>query len=372
MLSEFSVKRPYTIFVAIILVLLLGVVSITGMTTDLLPNLELPYVLVATVYPGASPEKVEAAVTKPLEAVLGTTGGIKSVSSISRENSSMVVLEFEQGTNMDSAMIELSNSIDLVAGQLDDSVGAPMLLKMSPDMLPVMIASVDMDGLDVAGVSKLVSKRVQPAFERLDGVAGIELTGLVERQITVRMDADRIAALNDRVLAGVDAKLAEAGEQIEAGWRELESGKWQMEAGKAAIQDQKDTGMGGQLAAAAARVSALLSKGLTLEADQKAFEQEKAGYEQAAALYRSIEKALPDAGQAAPQAVDAGMLERMNAVLAEYGLPPISDGSDMAGAYTEVKKAARLLGIDLPDAFALAADMPDTVDELLALSPEGL
>ena len=142
MLPRFSVKKPFTVLVAVILVLILGVVSFTGMTTDLLPSMELPYVVVVTTYPGASPEKVEAAVTRPLEAVLGTTGGINTVQSVSSENSSMIILEFEQGTNMDSAMIELSGNIDLVAGQLDDAVGAPMMLKMSPDMLPVVAASV--------------------------------------------------------------------------------------------------------------------------------------------------------------------------------------------------------------------------------------
>ncbi len=376
MLSEFSVKRTYTVFVSVILVLILGVVSFAGMTTDLLPSLELPYVLVVTAYPGGSPEKVEAAVTRPLEAALGTAGGIKSVSSTSRENSSTVYLEFEQGTNMDSAMIELSNRIDLVAGELDDGVGTPMLLKMSPDMLPVMIASVDRDGQDVAGVSELVSSHVQPAFERLDGVAGIESTGLVERQVTVRLSAEKIAALSSRVLAGVDEKLAEARERIDSGWRELESGRRQAADGKAAIQSQKDAGLA-QLAAAsaevdaaAAQVNALLSEELTLEAEQKAFALEQEGYEQAVALYRSIEDALSAARQAAQGAVDAVALEQINAVLAEYGLPPISDGGGMAGAYAQVKKAADALGIALPDALSPAADMPGTVDDLLALTPD--
>ena len=97
MLPQFSVRKPYTVLVAVVLVLVLGVISFTGMTTDLLPAMELPYVVVMTTYPGASPEKIETTVTKPLEAVLGTTGGIKNVSSVSSENASLVILEFEQG-----------------------------------------------------------------------------------------------------------------------------------------------------------------------------------------------------------------------------------------------------------------------------------
>ena len=112
MFSKYSVKKPYTVLVAVVLVLVLGVISFMGLTTDLLPSIELPYIIVATPYPGASPEKVELAVTKPLESVLGTTSGVKNVTSTSSENSSMVILEFEQGTNMDSATIELSGNID--------------------------------------------------------------------------------------------------------------------------------------------------------------------------------------------------------------------------------------------------------------------
>ena len=129
MLPQFSVRKPYTVFVAVILVLVLGFISFTGMTTDMLPSIELPYVIVMTPYFGASPEKIEATVIKPLESVLGTAGGIKNVRSVSSENASTVMLEFEQGTNMDAAMIELSSSIDLVSGQFDDAVSAPMLMK---------------------------------------------------------------------------------------------------------------------------------------------------------------------------------------------------------------------------------------------------
>lgn len=200
MLPQFSVRKPYTVLVAVVLVLVLGVISFTGMTTDLLPAMELPYVVVMTTYPGASPEKIETTVTKPLEAVLGTTGGIKNVSSVSSENASIVILEFEQGTNMDSAMIELSSNVDLVSGQMDDAVGTPMLMKISPDMLPVMVASVDMDGMDVKEISAFADETVMPAFERIDGVASVDATGLVEQQVTVTLDQAKIDALTIRSL----------------------------------------------------------------------------------------------------------------------------------------------------------------------------
>ncbi len=94
MLSKFSVRKPFTVFVSVILVILLGIISFTKMTTDLLPSIDLPYVMVMTTYPGASPEKVELTVTKPLEQTLATTSGVKSINSISSENSSLIILEF--------------------------------------------------------------------------------------------------------------------------------------------------------------------------------------------------------------------------------------------------------------------------------------
>ena len=302
MLSRYSVKKPYTVLVAVVLVLVLGVVSFLGMTTDLLPSLELPYIIVVTTYPGASPEKVEASVTRPLESVLGTTSGVKNISSVSSENSSMIILEFEQGTNMDSATIELSGNVDLVSGQLDDAVGAPMFLTMSPDMLPVMVASVDMDGKDVREVSSLVSGTVTPAFERLDGVASVSETGLVEQQVSVTMDKEKIDALNSRVLASVDETLSDAQRELANGRAQVNEGQQKLDEGKAALLAQKDNGLS-QLASASAQVdtasaqlSAILSEETTLTANQKAFEAEKAGLQQAKAGYDTLNAALQGMG----------------------------------------------------------------------------
>src|SRR5690554_1638566 len=114
MLSKLSVKKPYTVFVAVILILILGAISFINLQTDLLPSLDLPYLMVMTPYPGASPEEVELVVTRPIEQVLATTSNIKNISSISNENSSMVILEFENKVNMDSAIIEVNGSLDLI------------------------------------------------------------------------------------------------------------------------------------------------------------------------------------------------------------------------------------------------------------------
>ena len=103
MLSKFSVKKPYTVIVAVILVIVLGVISFANMTTDLLPNMDLPYVAVYTTYIGATPEQVESDVTRPMEASFATLPGIDSINSTSSENLSLVIMEFESGVDMNSA-----------------------------------------------------------------------------------------------------------------------------------------------------------------------------------------------------------------------------------------------------------------------------
>ena len=380
MLPQFSVRKPYTVLVAVVLVLVLGVISFTGMTTDLLPAMELPYVVVMTTYPGASPEKIETTVTKPLEAVLGTTGGIKNVSSVSSENASIVILEFEQGTNMDSAMIELSFNVDLVSGQMDDAVGTPMLMKISPDMLPVMVASVDMDGMDVKEISAFADETVMPAFERIDGVASVDATGLVEQQVTVTLDQVKIDALNDKVLAGVDSGLADAQRELREGQAKVVDGKAKLAEGEAALESQKGSALdklaqgSAQVDGASATLSALLSEETTLTANQKAFEAERDGYTHAKQGYEGINTALAGARDTARQAAAAaakqGVLDSVNALLAQMGRPAVGTYEEAAAVYAQLQQTQPGLPA-LPDPAVVgeqaAAAVPANVDALLAL-----
>lgn len=380
MLPQFSVRKPYTVLVAVVLVLVLGVISFTGMTTDLLPAMELPYVVVMTTYPGASPEKIETTVTKPLEAVLGTTGGIKNVSSVSSENASIVILEFEQGTNMDSAMIELSSNVDLVSGQMDDAVGTPMLMKISPDMLPVMVASVDMDGMDVKEISAFADETVMPAFERIDGVASVDATGLVEQQVTVTLDQVKIDALNDKVLAGVDSDLADAQRELREGQAKVADGKAKLAEGEAALESQKGSALdklaqgSAQVDGASATLSTLLSEETTLTANQKAFEAERDGYTQAKQGYEGINTALAGARDTARQAAAAaakqGVLDSVNALLAQMGRPAVGTYEEAAAVYAQLQQTQPGLPA-LPDPAVVgeqaAAAVPANVDALLAL-----
>ncbi|XTR38753.1 efflux RND transporter permease subunit [Paraclostridium tenue] len=225
MFSKFSVKRPFTVFVSVILVIILGGVSFTEMTTDLLPKIDLPYVIVMTTYPGASPEKVEESVTKPLEKVLATSNGIENINSVSSENSSMIMLEFNQKVNMDSVMIDLSGKIDLVKSQLADEVGTPTLMKMNPDMMPIMVASIDINNKNIKEASKIVKKEVIPSFERIDGVASVDTMGILEESIKMTLDDSKIEKLNNKLKSSIDSKMQSSQDELNKAKNEIAKGK---------------------------------------------------------------------------------------------------------------------------------------------------
>ena len=230
MLPKFSVKKPLTVLVCMVLILVLGVVSFTKMTTDLLPNMNLPYVIAYTTYPGASPEKVESTVTNPLEEVFSTVSGVENITSISNENVSMVILEFSQDTNMDSAMIDLNGQVDLVKGNFDDSVGSTTLMKLNPDMMPVMMVSVDVDGMSNEEISRYVNNEVIPKLERVDGVASVTASGLVERQLQVTLDPDKIDSVNQEIQESVNKKFDDQIDEIDKSISSLDESQQQSES----------------------------------------------------------------------------------------------------------------------------------------------
>ena len=229
MLSRFSVKKPMTVFVAVVLVLILGVMSFINMTTDLLPNMDLPYAVAYTTYIGASPEQVEQSVTKPMESALAATSGLKNITSISQENVSIVVMEFEEGTGMDSAMIEMNAALDQLSGSLPDAAGSPILMKINPDLLPIMVLAVDSDSMARQELSEFTTSTVIPALERVDGVASVSGSGLLESQIRIELDQSRIDALNEKVLTAIDGSLADAEKQLKATRKQITEGKKKLE-----------------------------------------------------------------------------------------------------------------------------------------------
>lgn len=225
MLGKFSVKKPYTVLVAVVLVIVLGVVSMMKMSTDLLPNISLPYVIVMTTYPGASPETVEMTVTQPVEGSMATVSNIESISSVSSENYSMVILEFAQSADMNAVSLEIRENLDQIKSYWSDDIGNPIIMKLNPDMLPVMIAAVGGEGMTNAEVTDITQNTVMPDLESIEGVASASATGLIEESVNVIIRQDKIDAINEQVFGSIDEELKDAEQQLADGRQEIYDGQ---------------------------------------------------------------------------------------------------------------------------------------------------
>ncbi len=239
MLSKFSVKKSYTVLVAVVLVIVLGVVSFTRMTTDLLPNISLPYAIVMTAYPGASPETVEMVVTKPVEASMATVSNIESISSVSSENYSMVILEFSQSADMNAVSLEMRENLDQIKGYWDDSVSNPIIIKLNPDMLPVMIAAVGGNNMDAAQVTKMTEDIIIPELESIDGVASASATGLLEESVNVIIRQDKVDKVNQQVFGSIDEEIDEVLEELDENRQEIYDGQAELADARADLEESR-------------------------------------------------------------------------------------------------------------------------------------
>lgn len=250
MISKFSVKKPLTIFVAVIAVIVLGVVAFTKMTPDLLPNINLPYAIVMTSYPGASPEEVETIVTKPVEKTLSTLDKIDTVTSQSAENFSLVMLQFADDANMDIVTTDIREKLDLVTGYWDEAVGAPTILKLNPNMMPVMVASVDRENTDVIQLTDFLNDTLLNELEGTAGVASISTMGLIEEGVHVILNQKKIDKENKKILNAIDGTFSEAEQELMDGKEEIENGQNEIENGKSELSNGKSQLSAGQQEAA--------------------------------------------------------------------------------------------------------------------------
>ena len=209
-MEKFSVKKPFTILVMVIIMIALGVQALTNMAPDLLPEFSLPYMMVIAPYPGASPEKVETTVARPLESALGTVNGVKNVSSVSSENYALIQLEFQTGTDMNGALVRVNSALQEAESLLPTGTMTPTLMEISLDMVATMYTAVSDQDLDIYELSSYVEDRIIPYIERQDGVASVNPIGLIEQTIQVDLDQKKIDKLNDKILAQVNKALAEA------------------------------------------------------------------------------------------------------------------------------------------------------------------
>lgn len=235
MLSKFSVKKPMTVFVAVILVIVLGIVAFSRMTPDLLPNLDLPYQLILTTYPGQTPETVEMTVTKPLEQSVSVIDGVKKINSTSYDNYSVLIVEFEDGTNMDTATINVRSALDVIKDSWDDSVGSPYMLKINPNILPVAMTAVDYEGKDRLEISDFVENEILGKIEGIDGVASVSTTGVLKEKENIVLSQKKLDSLNNKINAALDDQFAEAEDKLNDAKSEIEGNISAAEDGAAVI-----------------------------------------------------------------------------------------------------------------------------------------
>ena len=217
MLAKFSVKKPFTVLVAVIIILVLGVVSYTHMTVDLIPSFNLPYAIVSTTYIGASPEEVEQQVTSPIEQGMASINNVAEISSVSSENVSMVILEFNESTNMDTAMIEMREMLDTLKNNLPENAGSPTIMKLNPNMMPILSAAVSVERLDAEQASTYIDEEILPQIKNVEGVASVSANGLVTSMADVTLSQEKIDALNADI---ADFYKREAEEKIRTAARE--------------------------------------------------------------------------------------------------------------------------------------------------------
>ena len=243
-MAKFSVKRPLTVFVVVLAVVVLGIVAYLRMTPDLLPNMDFPYVIIVTADPGASPEAVEEEITRPMEQSMATLDQIKEVTSTSQNSVSMVMLEFEDGVNMDTISVDIQQKISVLEGQWSDMVGTPYVLKINPSMIPVMVAAVSREGSDVYALSDLVTGELTGKLEGVSGVASVTVSGALTRQAHVILDQEKMEALSAKLADAVKAQLKKAEGKLYAAKKQVEDGEKALSDAKRAAADGVAGAMG--------------------------------------------------------------------------------------------------------------------------------
>lgn len=321
MLSKLSINKPYTVVVVIIMVMILGIISYTNMSLDLLPSINLPYAVVITACPGSSPEAVELNVTSVLEQALASTNNVKQLKSISSEHLSYIILEFDTGTNMDSVIVEMRENLDLVANYLPEGAGTPVIMKLNPDMLPVMTASVSLEGKTDVETARYINEKVIPELKGIEGVASVSATGLVENYINITITGSKISSLNKRLK---DHYLQRAEEEIRA-------------ATRAEIIRQIDEGI-------EAQVSRLASLGIKRSA---------------------AEEMLAVARQELLDGVDAKIDEIVQSKLEEIEVPNVDITAEMLGKVLIAQNLSLPAGSAISeDGSSLVVRVGDTVESL--------
>lgn len=345
MISKYSVKKPFTVLVGVILVIVLGVVSLSRMTTDLLPDMSFQYALIITTDMGASPQEVESDVTAPIESAMATTSNIKHVSSMSYNSYSIVTCEYEQDANMDSVVIEIQQKIEQVKASWSDGIGTPTIMQINPDMLPIMMTAVDMDGKSESEITDYVENELIPAIESTEGVASVTATGELTEQIEVTLDQNKIDALNEKIHNAVLAKFDDAREKLDSADSQIKQGQSaisnasdQISEGVDTIKDQKTqlSDQKSQLESTLAALNEQKSQLETIQSGISSFMNDTLYTETIPSLEKAKDMPGGDVAKASLEQIDKQIAEKFSG-LSEIGIT-VNGYADMPQAASTVAK----------------------------------
>ncbi len=388
MFSKFSVKKPMTVLVGVIIAIVLGIVAFSRMTPDLLPNINLPYAVIITAYPGATPEEVEQEVTRPIEQAMATLDHAEEITSVSRENSSQVMLQLTDDANMDTLTADIREKLNGITWP--DMAGTPYIMKINPSMMPVTVAAMEMEGMDNVELTDLLDSELMLKLEGIEGVASVSASGNVQESVMVELRQDKIDALNRKLKAKLDEKFGDAQKDLDESSKEIEDGlsetreqqdelegqKAQLEEGQAQLAQQTGAAQGQliskkvEIESAKAQISAQLG---TMEQNKKQLEDAVSKLKTLQTTLSQLNSQLASLDQAisglqegiAGYTALSAQLEALNAQLS--GLDPDSE------EYAIVQQQIEALGPQLAaaeSAFAAlgttAAGAPAKLQELQA------
>ena len=388
MFSKFSVKKPMTVLVGVIIAIVLGIVAFSRMTPDLLPNINLPYAVIITAYPGATHEEVEQEVTRPIEQAMATLDHAEEITSVSRENSSQVMLQLTDDANMDTLTADIREKLNGITWP--DMAGTPYIMKINPSMMPVTVAAMEMEGMDNVELTDLLDSELMLKLEGIEGVASVSASGNVQESVMVELRQDKIDALNRKLKAKLDEKFGDAQKDLDESSKEIEDGlsetreqqdelegqKAQLEEGQAQLAQQTGAAQGQliskkvEIESAKAQISAQLG---TMEQNKKQLEDAVSKLKTLQTTLSQLNSQLASLDQAisglqegiAGYTALSAQLEALNAQLS--GLDPDSE------EYALVQQQIEALGPQLAaaeSAFAAlgttAAGAPAKLQELQA------
>ena len=188
-LAKFSVRNPITTIMMMLLVIIMGVVSLTNLKLDLMPNINPPILAVITNYPGAGPEEVKEMVTKPVEEAVSTAQGLKSLQSRSSANTSLIIAQYDLGMNVSEAREDISSKLNQL--NLHDDIGQPMIVKFDPTMLPIMQLAIA-SGQSLEEIQTIVNNQFVPQLQNIEGVASVSVAGGFNEEVLVHLDQAKL------------------------------------------------------------------------------------------------------------------------------------------------------------------------------------